>query len=264
MKVKVFGERNTGTRATIAMLHTARGVESFKHPELAPEQEARLAAWSERVETAYANGPWRRVYIEAIRDMRIEAFGPLGAWKHGCPTYNSAYKEHGISALFLVPSRAPDLDLFMRRPWKTVARDRTLDLLATPLELWNQKLASYEVFARDAKADDMLSTWMRFEDFVAHPGRALNASLGALGVDLGAMRTLAPTKPMGKKARERRYYYGQELWRSELTREDVAFINSAIDWGVAEAHGYERLDPESFPVDREVTLNRKTRAATAA
>lgn len=281
MKVKVFGERNTGTRATIAMIRGASGVETLATQPLSPEDEAHFAAWEDRVESAYS-GPWRRVYREAVRDLRAERRGPTGAWKHGCAHYEPAFKAQGINVMFLVrnpyswilslyrkpyhqqSSREVDFDLFLRRPWKTVARDETSSLLASPLELWNHKLASYRDFATAARADDLATTTMRFEDFVTHPSRALNAALSAMGYRPSGLRTLAPTKPMGKKARERRYYYGQEQWRRDLIVEDVAFINNVIDWDLAEQFGYARLEPDDFALEREVSLYRKTGAATAA
>lgn len=281
MKVKVFGERNTGTRATIAMIRAAHGVDVFTHAPLPPEQEAHFAVWADRVETAYA-GPWRRVYREAVRDMKARAFGAVGAWKHGCARFDTEYQTLDISVLFLVRNpyswilslhrspyhhqspKAADLDIFLRRPWKTVGRDGTDSLLATPLALWNEKLASYRAFAAAAAHAGVKSTTMRFEDFVAQPTRALNAALGGLGHRTSALRTVAPTKPMGKKARERRYYYGRELWRDELICKDVAFINRSIDWSVAEHFGYERLEPDDFATEHKHRLHGKTGAATAA
>ena len=280
MKVKVFGERNTGTRAAIRMIAAAHGVEEHVHPPIDEDVERFYSDWLERVGAAYS-GPWRRVYRETVRDMRQEKLGQTGAWKHGLAEYHPDYAEEGIAVLFMVrdpyswilsmhrrpyhyqAQRNVDFDIFLRRPWKCVGRDRIGPLLDTPLELWNRKVESYGAFMTAAKNHDVPTAVLRFEDFVQQPTSALKNALKCLGAQPSNLRTLAPTKPMGKKARERRYYYGQRKWLVDLVRDDVDFINSAIDWDLAQSLGYEMLDPADFALER-AGLNRKAGAAATA
>jgi len=136
---------------------------------------------------------------------------------------------------------------FISRPWLTVRRDGTSPVLASPMALWNAKLAAYQTFRKDALDDEMITGLLSFEDFVHAPAHALKKSLRDMGLDPQGLHTGRATKPMGLKARARRHYYARELWRDALSEADVATANEGIDWALAERFGYRKIDATAFP-----------------
>jgi hypothetical protein len=263
MKVKVFGERNCGTRAAIRMITDAKGVDHYAPPALDAHTESAFVHWSGLIETAH-DGPWRRMYRETLLDMRYAARGALGAWKHAAPIYEDDYRREGVNVLFMVRNpyswilalhrrpyhdlaqRHVGFDIFLRRVWHALGRDGVEPFLRTPLMLWNRKLAAYTRFAHMAHGQNLRTAFLRFENFVDAPQIALMQTLRELGAAPGALAPLHPTKPMGRSARERKHYYGCEAWRADLCAEDVAYINTIIDWDLASLFGYARLNPSEF------------------
>ena len=264
-QIKVFGERNTGSRAVIRMIDASSGLRGAGHPGVSREVlqpfRDRMASFDEM-----DAGPWKRVYKEAARDSFEELLGPVGAWKHTAPVFSGDFAHHDVSVLFLVrnpyswalslhrqpyhimgPRRA-DLLSFFNEPWLTLGRDRVERILISPLDLWSLKLAAYRRFERNAEAAGVPFATLRFEDFVADPAGALTASLQKLGDGVTGIEVLeAPTKPNGMDAKTRQNYYGRETWKADLTAQAVSFINARVDWELAQSYGYQRLDPDDFP-----------------
>ena len=278
--IKVFGERNTATRAVIRMIDAAPGIQGVAHEGVADETLEPYNDMIRQVEEVY-KGPWKRVYREAIKDIRGETLGPLGAWKHGAPLYNAAYREFDVGVIFMVRNpyswitslhrrpyhnmgrRNGTLTEFVSFPWMTVGRDNVDKILPSPMLLWPLKLRAYETFKKAAYEDGVPCTWIRFEDFVQFPVKCLTDALKALALPPEGLRALTrPTKPYGKLPEERRSYYGKEVWRGALCCHSVKKINDLIDWSLAESHGYARLDPADFP-DKPI-LEGKRRPAAAA
>lgn len=272
VRVKIFGERNTGTRAVIRMLEQADNIEEFVYPEVPEAELAHYDSWIAQMSDLH-KGPWRRVFREAIRDLRQDYLGPLGAWKHAAPRYDPAFAREGLAVIFLIRNpyswllalhrrpyhglgrRDGDFETFLARPWATLRRDAVAPILPTPMDLWNAKMRAYPQFITQAAADGVPTAFLKFEDFVHAPAHALKSVLRSMSLDASGIRPARPTKPMGRKARERRDYYGRERWRTELSANAIAAINAAIDWDVAAHYGYARLPSGS---------DRKTRPATAA
>ena len=263
--IKVFGERNTATRAVIGMVDAAEGIQGVAHEGVSVEAIEPYNEMISRVEAAY-RGPWKRVYREAIKDLRAEHLGPLGAWKHAAPAYDPAYRTEGVGVIFMVRNpyswisslhrrpyhnmgkRMPTLVEFLDLPWMTVGRDNLDRILPSPAMLWPLKVRAYRAFEAAARADGLGCAWVRFEDFVQWPVPTLTRALQALGIPHEGLSALArSTKPYGALPRERRSFYGRELWRDALCRGSVSRVNTHIDWSLAEDFGYARLTPQEFP-----------------
>ena len=264
-QIKVFGERNTGSRAVIRMIDGSSNLRGAGHPGVSREVlqpfRDRMASFDEM-----DAGPWKRVYKEAARDSFEELLGPVGAWKHTAPLFSKEFVHHDVSVLFLVRNpyswalslyrqpyhiigpRRTDLLSFLKEPWLTLGRDRVERILSSPLDLWTLKLAAYRRFERHAEAAGVPYATLRFEDFVADPAGALTTSLQGLAdgvIDINVLET--PTKPKGMDAKTRQDYYAREAWKADLTGPSVALINAHIDWALAESYGYARRDPDDFP-----------------
>lgn len=276
LAIKVFGERNTGTRAVLKMIDAAPDLAEAGHPGVA---EADLAAFDTRIAEVgtVVKGAWRRVYREALKDARAAAAGPVGQWKHAAPMFHPDFARHNVGVLFLTRNpyswivalhhrpyhnlgrRRGGLEAFVSLPWLPVGRDQVDGVLASPVDLWVQKMAAYGRFRADAAEAGVPTTVLRFEDFVQHPAAAMGRALRRLGVRCAGLKPVAGTKPGGRGGRARRLYYLNEAWRDHLTAGTVAALNTRLDWAVAEAAGYSRLDPVDFPVS-----DGKRRAAAAA
>lgn len=282
--IKVFGERNTATRAISAMIDTTDGVRLAGLP-----QEARqdIQAHTELIEAmeSVLEGPWRKVYREAILDAQEDLVGPLGAWKHTAPHYDPAFREGGVKTIFMVRDpyswalslhehpyhdmgvgRKRPFEEFLVFPWLTLARDRVSKVLLSPVELWSLKLSAYNAFTRAAQAAGVACCFVRFEDFVADPVNVLQQALNKLAIKHSKIEVMsAPTKPGGLEAAERQAYYREERWTEKLSSLAVGLINDVIDWDIAAQHGYRWRDPDDFPEHaRSAGSDRERRTAATA
>ncbi|MCF6271891.1 MAG: hypothetical protein L3J37_01685 [Rhodobacteraceae bacterium] len=256
-KVKVFGERNTGTSAVMQMLGSMEGV-STSSPRIPTPDIDRL---EEKV-MAKLEGFYRELYIDALLDESRSRNRGLSAWKHAAPVLDDSYAEKSASVLFLVRDpyswavsmyrqpyhkRAPKAESlleFLDRPWLCMARDNLRPVLESPLDLWSGKLRAYRVFS---DVGPVPSTVLQFEDFVQAPVFALGAALAVFGIGSDGLAEIPrPTKPDGMEAADRRAYYAGESWKSSLDPAAATLINERIDWDVARSFGYAPRDPADF------------------
>ena len=283
--IKVFGERNTATRAVLRMIDAAPMLLEAGHPGVEDEDLQKYDIMIDQISSIYA-GPWRRVYREAIKDLRARELGALGAWKHAAPAYDPIFKALDVSTLFMVRNpyswalslhrrpyhcmgrRQQSLEDFLVFPWLCLGRDNVEPILSSPVYLWNLKLASYAKFRTEAHIDGVGCATLRFEQFVQDPVTALSRVLDKLDLPSGSLTAFfETTKVAGDFSKDRRSYYMNERWREDLTATSVGLINDMIDWDLAEVHGYTRLDPQDFPEETAtaaVLSDRKRRAAAAA
>lgn len=255
--VKVFGERNCGTRAVIRMLRAFDGV-STRIPK--PE-DMRFQRFRETVNTSF-EGLTRELYEDALIDARYAGLPAAYAWKHAAPMVDESYAAHGAHVLFSVRdpyswiasffrnphhARAPlphMLEAFLQQPWLTMRRDNIAPVLASPMHLWNEKLRAYRSFSKVAP---VASSTLRFEDFVLDPVKALACQLAEFNVNSKGLREVEnATKLDGRARRARLSYYKRKAWEADITPEAAALINQFVDWDVAEEFGYFRRDPNEF------------------
>ncbi len=265
VSIKVFGERNTATRAVIRMIDAADGVTGTGRPGVTG---ADLRPFREMAQTleGITGAAWRKVYREAVRDLQDDVLGPVGAWKHAAPVYAPDFVTHGVAVLFTIRNpyswalalhrrpyhqlghRVEDFEGFLRQPWLSLGRDRVDKILGSPMDLWSLKLKAYLEFERQAAIGGTRFERLSFEDFVLDPAKSLGAALSALaGREVEVEELEGSTKKGGLDGAGRRHYYASEGWRDGLTASAVAHINARIDWAVAAQYGYAPLDPRDFP-----------------
>ena len=259
--VKVFGERNTGTRALIQMLSAQEGVRMQPFGERGALNLPQNAEFRAVIEGTY-KGKWRKVYRDALRDDEQALACPTKAWKHALPVWDEAYSVKRAHVVFCVrnpyswalslarrpyhqkgPRVSGVLD-FVTQPWLTVSRDNMAAVLRSPMELWNGKVAAYGAFIRAA---DVPTRVIRFERFVADPEVEVRRVLFDFGIWFEGVRAVAPTKNPAVKLEEISKYYRREDWKKTLTAEIVTAINKSINWELAAEYGYYRLDSADFP-----------------
>jgi hypothetical protein len=260
--VKVFGERNTGTRALIRMLAAQKGVRMQAIGERGALNLPQNADLRAVIEETY-NGKWRKVYRDALRDNEQAVACPTKAWKHALPIWDRAFVEKRAHVVFCVrnpyswvlslarrpyhqkgPKTTRVLD-FVSQPWLTVSRDNMEAVLRSPMDLWNGKVAAYGGFMRQA---DVPTQLIRFENFVADPEAEVRQVLLDFGIGFENVRSVVSTKNSSMTLEDISAYYRREYWKKSLTAEVVAAINGSVDWELAAQYGYYRLNPAEFPL----------------
>tara|TARA_R110002096_G_scaffold120749_4_gene261578 strand:+ start:15978 stop:16874 length:897 start_codon:yes stop_codon:yes gene_type:complete len=264
LKIKLFGERNTATRAVKRMLRETDGVTLFntKRPDDMGNVE-----WANMMASInlYIQDDWRKVYVDALRDNVAHHNAPLAMWKHAAPVWDDTFKDQDVSTIFCVRNpyswalsmackpyhmkarRTDDFLTFIKRPWLTERRDNTGILLRSVMGLWNTKLRAYADFADQAELSDGQYAYLRFEDFVADPTLALSTALKTFGTNALPEPIDKSTKNHGKPLSELQDYYAMECWRSRLTASTVQAINDLLDWPLVDQFCYERLNARDFP-----------------
>lgn len=258
-KIKIFGERNTGTRAVAQMLRPVRGITTgFRLPD---EKSLGLVAMQLMATLEKAHP---EVFPEFQIDIRVTSGKAVHAWKHSAPPIDGSYAATNASVLFLVRDPYswiasffrnpydvrgghPDtLAAFLKRPWSTMKRDNIGPDLDSPMRLWNEKLRAYLAFASAAPVP---STVLYFEAFVLEPVASLHAALARFGIAAEGLAELdGPTKPNGKRREARVRYYQTNAWEAEISPEAAALINHYVDWDVATSFGYHKRAPEAFGI----------------
>lgn len=258
-RVKVFGERNTGTRAVVRMLRAHSGVAPW-FPNYTDEKLDRL----ERRIHEKLSGFALELFTDALDDIRRSHMGGHSAWKHAAPVVDESYAEGRASVLFLVRdpyswiaalyrnpyhARAPlpeTLAAFLEQPWLTMPRENVDPILMSPMALWNLKLKAYREFLRAAPVP---SAVLQFEHFVLDPVKALSAPLEQFGISAKGLKKIKEsTKKRGQSERARRKFYKTRAWEKEISREAAEMINSLVCWDIAECFGYTRRDPSEFGI----------------
>lgn len=247
-KIKIYGERNTGTTYLEQLLVRNLEVESLRGG--LPPSIRRIFPNSERV---------RDWYFRATRRHNL-------GWKHALvPTANQLAKARPDSTdlLFLTLTKNPyawlvslyrqpyhakreyaSLAQFLQEPWETVGRENARSAFASPVEIWNHKNAAYL-----ALGDYTNTVHCRYEDLLADP----LAFLERLRCDHEIRPRRSPFENIHEATKGRRraktfedyraYYLG-ERWRRELDDECIELINERLDDEVTSRFGYRRIEPD--------------------
>ncbi len=260
--IKVFGERNTGTRAVSLMLarmpHVQRRVGQRVSPLINGQVEAAILA--------EMRGSWRRLYLHALRDEAAARESAKDPWKHAAPVLTPEMAAAGVRTIcmhrnpyswFLSFARRPyhlkgppanSLDAFLHRPWMTERREGVGAVLASPMQLWTLKLAAAERYRVAALDEDLPCEFIAFETFVQDRRAVLEQVLSDMDTCCEGLADLEEnTKPGDANLDTLAKYYAKEAWKQDLTQPLVAGINALVDWDLAGRLGYEALDAAAFP-----------------
>ncbi len=259
--IKIFGERNTGTRAMIQMVRMLPHL-TTANPALRKPPEILLL--KTRIEDRL-RGRWLKEYLEALNFDNRARVGGVSAWKHTRPKFDDSFAAAGASVIITVRNPYSWLISFAKRPyhahgrtgvtleqfidfpWLTIPRDRLEAVLPSPMTLWNEKLRSYIAFKKTCTTP---LHFMNFENFVQDPVKQMTNALQSFDLDPTGLAEIShSTKDNTRTAEDIRNFYAAEQWRSRLTRQSVALINDFTDWKVAAHFGYEMLNPRDFPMN---------------
>ncbi len=266
--IKVFGERNTGTRAIIGMLRATnhirlRAIGSKGVGELS--KGLNIGELEDKIKNRF-RANWHSAYSSSVGDLRFHQVPPTHVWKHSAPYWDETYKSENGHVIFVTRNpyswlistakrpyhikgpRPGSLNEFINRPWICEMRDNIGPLIASPLELWNRKTKAYIEFEKQAKMHEVPTCFLKFEDFIENPETVLKQALEGFDIDTNGIAAIGTsTKKDGRNLDEIGDYYRNEGWKEWLTSVDVSEINEIVDWEIADKFGYKKLSPDKFP-----------------
>lgn len=245
--LKLYGERNTGTNYLLKLLRKNVDVTLLRS-----EIPSNWRKWQNRV-------PGN----ESIRDLYFKLnFKQNLGWKHtAVPTPDeleryTLFQHPDLKFLTLTKNPyawilslhkrpyhryydgpAQTLLDFVQTPWKTVHRDGVSKrVLASPVELWNLKVASYDNLPVD-KTLHLTSL-----ELIAYSEAVVNQIVNQFGFPLKSATFVdheESTKDASKDRDWYRDYYVNERWRDKLTPEVIEAINSYLDKDLVVRRGFE-------------------------
>lgn len=250
-RVKIFGERNTGTNALKQL------IEKNSDSRVLPSVASELDPWFPLKWRTLALLPGGKARIERYIDGVFRGRTPTLAWKHAATNltdvsdfsdclvvlttrhpaswalalYRRPYHSFGEK-----PSTFPE---FLSMRWQPVTRDALTAGAFTPIEMWNMKMRSYVTFASALATKGAAHVWVRFEDFVGDQEAVFDRLRGCLTNPAETCSIVsASTKDPSKDYAYYRDYYRREAWATEIDPDSEAILTDAVDWSIAVAFGY--------------------------
>lgn len=228
MKIKIFGERNTSTRALAQMLKNNSKSEFFPatmqdHSRLM----AKVVSGLQRI--GFPAGP-----REAIIDKVFEGRHLLDQWKHTATSFEVDGRVDGVHFVFAVRDPRSWLIGLFRKPyhmlvpkpeslvefsqvdWKPVGRDNLPSASYRPLELYAAKLRSYLELIEQLERRNVTYSIVKFEDFVSGQDKVFDEIKPFLDSPADEFHEISKsTKDVGKDASYYAKYYSRQIWREE-------------------------------------------------
>lgn len=250
MRVKIYGERNTGTQMMRELLRT-NGVEDLWPGTIAELGDMQRVAALDRAERPDAD---RALIREAvIDDLFAAAFDRSLGWKHGIPD-PARLPAPGSGTHYVVTVKDPyawvvsmarrphhnlltgnrgSLEAFLASPWITCGRDNAPRHLGSVVDLWTLKYRAWL-----ALADSRPATVVRYEDLLLEPG-TLTGLAARLDPQAGRPWRLPVEVPNNANDLSfYRDYYARRRWRDGLSAAAVDMIAGRLDPGLMERLGY--------------------------
>ena len=246
-QIKVYGERNTNTNYLEQLIHLNLDVAQL--PGVVPRYvktiqkvlpgKEWLRDWYFSV-TPHRNLGWKHSRVEPVTesgrfDILNRGICFISITKNPYSWLMSLYRK-SYSHQYKVEK--PDFETFLATPWKTVARDNCESALASPVELWNIKNASYLLL------EDFNGLNLTTESTVQNPQAVIEKISGHFSIDRlapGFLNYERSTKDSGKDFAWYQDYYLNEKWRDDLSEHSVAIISRTVDQDLMRHFGYEVL-----------------------
>lgn len=269
-RIKIFGERNTGTNFVDGLLRD--NLDIGVCPGILPKSLQRFyKAVSDTLPYSLA---WH--VVEHDRNCRFKnRFDELVGWKHArvpnLPKNRDGYPEGlGFIALTKDPyawlqslhyrpyqgkihSTAHPLSFgeFLRTPWPTVKRECGPDEYANPVQMWNDKVASYE--ALHAYGPTLILPYEDIIEDIEGFMKTVCETFDLPGLERVEIRATSTKRDDGRSTEEIVRYYRSREWVKNLTADDLNYINDQLDHGLREKFGYARINvPETAPRQSEI------------
>lgn len=258
--VKIVGERNTGTNFVEDIIRSNFSV------EICPGNLPRHITRAYRFAYKYFPYSVARRLVENDRDRRFDTlFDRYAGWKHArmpnLPKTRARYPEglgfiaitknpyawlqslyrHPYQGTHHSPAHQLSFSEFLRTPWPTVRREYGPAEYANPVQMWNDKVASYESLHSYGPAlilpyEGVITD---IEAFVRTVARSFDLPEPAQ-VQVRA----DSTKKDGRSTADIVQYYLSGAWADSLLPEDLDFINRELDHSLCEMFGYTLIAKE--------------------
>ena len=237
-KIKLYGERNTGSRYLVKLLKKNFDAELLRYTVpnnilwYRREWTKNLYFWL----TYRYNFGWKHAYVRTdwLKPEWVENTGFITVSKNPYSYLLSLYKRP-----YHVKGDKPATFLdFLQREWKLQERDNMpVSSLPNPVVLWNQKNRSYMNLQRKFPERVYNMTYEGLLDDYARELRAVQEKLDLQ--PLGDYTNVTEsTKEDAKSNDYYRDYYLGEVWRKDLNADQIAFINEQLDPEVMAFFGY--------------------------
>lgn len=246
-QIKIYGERNTNTRYLENLIRL--NLDVVQMPGVVP-------SYIKTIQKILPGKEWLRdLYFSRTWQHNL-------GWKHGCVKPAEELRCHdalkrGIGFVSLTKNpyswllslhrkpyshqqrgEKPDFETFLRKPWKTVARDNCGELPGSPVVLWNIKNASYMALA------DLNGLNLTTESTVQDPAAVIEKISSHFSIDRLSDRFVNYEKSTKDTSKDFAYYqdyYSNERWRDKLSAEALSIISRAVDKNLMNHFGYEVL-----------------------
>lgn len=258
--IRVFGERNSGTRYLNQLL-------SLNIPDVVVNQHdipgpfKRVALWLDRLDggalglgdvvnsvgfrlseprtlgwkhqlvpspaEVVAKPRWRRKLIVTITKNPY-------AWL--VSMYARPYERVGTT---------PSFEEFLSQPWRTVKRERAPAVYRHPMAMWNDKNAAYLALGG---ALDVIN--LTYEQLITDPTAAverIRKRSGSTSLGSEVRNVDSSTKRDPRTFEHFRRYYGEDRWRDAWRQRTISLANHGLDHALMRRLGYRVLDPAELP-----------------
>lgn len=246
-KIKIYGERNTGTNYLAKLIGLNLSVELL--PGVAPAHVQlleKLTTGEESTRDRYftktftQNLGWKHRFVNlselsSIRDT-IQHVGFVCLVKNPyawlLSFYHSPHHYEGTTK--------ESFSEFLVKPVQLLNRDNLLADFVTPIQLWNLKNQSYYEVVQHF--DGVL---LKYESLLKSPDRTIHSINSAFNVSLlesGFKNFEKSTKSDTSRDFDYyRTYYLNEVWKQDLTPELIDVINGQLDQVVMDQLNYTLL-----------------------
>lgn len=247
MKVKIYGERHSGTNYLEKLIETNLKADVLKF---------NTKWWSILLLKLIKYDPVQDILLHLQRKKTL-------GWKHGCPPINTIESYNSDSLIIITITKNPysflfslfrkpyhikgtrpaSLSSFIRQKWMTRQRDLCKKkYLDSPIELWNLKNKSFAVLKSQVTKTVINIT---YEELIKNPEQCIRAiaSKGNIEFTNGGQfqNCIASTKDSELQYKDYKRFYLNEEWISEFNEADITFINPKIDDKLMEHFNYQKI-----------------------
>ena len=239
-KIKIFGERNTGTNYLTNLFYKNINVKIIRGT--VPRKN--ILNYNEFTKNIYfqitknRNLGWKHAFVDKDFLSRHAQFSNtcfVFLVKNPYSYLLSLYRK----TYHFVDKKPDTFKEFLQHKWKLQLRDNMKErFLNSPVDLWNKKVSSY--FECKWEFPDNVVI-VCYEDLLRDPDATISdiANNFALEATESFNNVLKSTKKEEKTFTYYQDYYLNERWRDNINKEDINLINNSLDFGLMEKLDYQ-------------------------
>jgi hypothetical protein len=241
--IKIFGERNTGTNYFSKLIE--RNLTINVLPGTVPDNAQNILSVIPGKEllkdlyfkhTILSNFGWKHREVDHIDEIRRSKISrqtlfitiTKNPYSWLLSLYRRPYHNHGIKGM--------TFDKFLETKWNSLGRESNRMFYADPVDLWNKKNASY--LSLDKEFEVM---HVNYEHVLINPEKIISGISDSFKLETksGFTNYENSTKEETKDNEYYRKYYGEELWKKELSKKNIELINSGLDKKLMNVYKYD-------------------------